>query len=97
MIAQISEQIIRDSTSTTGLTIHETYLMVAVAALAGALIYMYFDNRGLHKDSQKQYIQLAEKMTVAMVNSTNAMEKNTEAVDRLVDKIDQIKVIQKKG
>lgn len=97
MIAQIQEQLIRDSTATTGLTIHETYLIIGISAMAIALVYMYFDLRKTNRHHSDEQKDANEKMTVAMNNSTNAIQGNTKVLERLTDKIDSIKTIQKKG
>lgn len=88
MIAQLQEQLIRDSTSVTGLTIHETYLLIGIGSLALALVYMFYELRKTHNRYFKSSNDNIERMTTAMTNSTNAMENNNKIVERLLDKFD---------
>lgn len=91
MIAQIQEQLVRDSTATTGLTIHETYLIIAVAGLAAGIVTLFMYIKGLHHKHSQEHNENIEKMTVAMTNSTNAINNNTKMVDLLFTKIDNQK------
>jgi hypothetical protein len=83
IILQIQEQLIQDSTKTTGLSVHETYLIIAIIALVGALVSTVLYIKTIHKSHNEKQDENIEKMAVAMTNSTNAINNNTKVVDMM--------------
>jgi hypothetical protein len=98
IFAQITEQLLNDSTKSTGLSVHETYMAIAVVALVTAVVTMYFDNRKIHaksaareREHSDQQNENIEKMTVAMTNSTHAINNNTKIVDLLYQRMENVR------
>ncbi len=69
-----------------GLT-NQQILIIGITALFSCIVAMGTYIGRLHQKHTKDHTQNVEKVTVAMVNSTHAIENNTRIVDKVFDYI----------
>lgn len=69
------------------------YLKVVATSLSAALVYLYFDNKSDRKKSneaiQRMNERHEEKMEAMIQRTTEALNNNTSALQRLENKLDK--------